>query len=127
MVSKIKTYGIALVWLVNGLYCKVLHQVPRHREIVSRILGEDYSPFFTVAIGISEIAMCIWIFSRIKARVNAIAQIVIIATMNILEYFLVPDLLLWGKYNTLFAFLFILVIFVNEFYIRKQENHDDYV
>lgn len=122
MLSKIITYIIALVWLVNGLYCKVLNQVPRHQEIVSRILGEEYGSFFTVAIGMAEIAMSIWVFSRIKARLNAIIQIVIIGSMNILEYFLVPDLLLWGKYNSLFAFLFIVLIYVNEFHLRKQEN-----
>lgn len=122
MLSKIITYIIALVWLVNGLYCKVLNQVPRHQEIVSRILGQEYGSFFTVAIGVAEIAMSIWVFSRIKARINAIIQIVIIGSMNILEYFLVPDLLLWGKYNSLFAFLFIVLIYVNEFHLRKQEN-----
>lgn len=122
MLSKIITYIIALVWLVNGLYCKVLNQVPRHQEIVSRILGQEYGSFFTVAIGVAEIAMSIWVFSRIKARINAIMQIVIIGIMNILEYFLVPDLLLWGKYNSLFAFLFIVLIYVNEFHLRKQEN-----
>ncbi len=122
MLSKIITYIIALVWLVNGLYCKVLNQVPRHQEIVSRILGQEYGSFFTVAIGAAEIAMSIWIFSRIKARLNAITQIVIISSMNILEYFLVSDLLLWGKYNSLFAFLFIVLIYVNEFHLRKQEN-----
>lgn len=111
-----------MVWLVNGLYCKVLNQVPRHQEIVSRILGQEYGSFFTVVIGMAEIAMSIWVFSRIKARINAIIQIVIIGSMNILEYFLVPDLLLWGKYNSLFAFLFIVLIYVNEFHLRKQEN-----
>ncbi len=122
MVSRIINFIIALVWLVNGLYCKVLNQVPRHQKIVTRILGEDYGPLFTVAIGVAEIAMCVWILSRIKPKLNAITQILIISTMNILEYFLVPDLLLWGKYNSLFAFLFIVLIYVNEFHLRKKEN-----
>ena len=34
---------ISLVWLVNGLYCKVLNFVPRHQLIVARILGEDFA------------------------------------------------------------------------------------
>lgn len=32
------TYLFALVWLVNGLLCKVLGLVPRHAAIVARIL-----------------------------------------------------------------------------------------
>ena len=60
--------------------------------------------------------MAVWILSGIKRRLNAITQIIIIATMNTLEFILVPDLLLWGRFNALFAFLFILLIFYNEFY-----------
>lgn len=36
------TYFIALVWLVNGLFCKVLNLVPRHQEIIGEILGNDF-------------------------------------------------------------------------------------
>lgn len=32
---------IALVWLVNGLWCKVLGHVPRHEAIVARVLSEN--------------------------------------------------------------------------------------
>ncbi|WP_298506329.1 DoxX-like family protein [uncultured Maribacter sp.] len=122
MISKIITYIIALVWLVNGLYCKVLNQVPRHQEIVSHILGESYGPLFTILIGVSEVAMCIWVISRIQRRINAIVQMGIIAIMNIMEFFIVPDLLLWGKYNSIFAFLFIMLIYINEFHLRKGKN-----
>lgn len=122
MLSKIITYIIGLVWLVNGLYCKILNQVPRHQEIVTRILGESYRPLFIILIGCSEVAMFLWIVSRIKTRINAILQITIIATMNIMEFLIVPDLLLWGKYNSLFAFLFIVLIYVNEFHLRKEQN-----
>ncbi len=89
------TFFIATVWLVNGLFCKILNFVPRHQEIVGRILGNDYAPILTKAIGLSEILMAIWIVSRIKTKFNALTQIGIIATMNILEFLLVPDLLLW--------------------------------
>ena len=113
-------YFIAAVWIINGLFCKVLNLVPRHQEIVARILSIDHARLLTIAIGISEIAMAIWILSGIKSRLNAIAQIIIIAIMNALEFILVPDLLLWGRFNALFAFLFILLIFYNEFYVKKK-------
>ena len=78
---------------------------------------------FTILIGFSEIIMAIWILSGYKTKLNAIAQILIVATMNTLEFIIVPDLLLWGKLNSLFAFLFILVVYLNEFYLnRKQLN-----
>jgi hypothetical protein len=35
---KLLNYLIAAVWLVNGLFCKVLGLVPRHQEIVATIL-----------------------------------------------------------------------------------------
>lgn len=64
--------------------------------------------------------MAVWILSNIKTRLNAIAQIAIVATMNTLEFIFVPDLLLWGRLNALFAFLFIVVVYFNEFYLNKK-------
>ena len=118
--NQLLNYLIAAVWIINGLFCKTLNLVPRHQEIVARILGNDHARPLTIVIGFSEIAMAIWILSGIKSRLNAIAQIIIIATMNMLEFILVPDLLLWGRFNALFAFLFILLIFYNEFYGREK-------
>jgi len=118
--TQLLNYFIAAVWIINGLFCKVLNLVPRHQEIVARISGNDHARLLTIAIGISEIAMAVWILSGIRRRLNAIAQIIIIATMNVLEFILVPDLLLWGRFNALFAFLFILLIFYNEFYGKNK-------
>jgi len=71
-------------------------------------------------IGISEIIMAIWILSGVWTRMNAITQIIVIGVMNTLEFILVPDLLLWGRANAFFAFLFILIIWYNEFYLNKK-------
>jgi hypothetical protein len=119
--NKIITICIALVWIANGLFCKVLHLVPRHEQIVASILGTAYAHPLTIAIGCSEITMAIWILTRIKTRLNAIAQIIIVATMNTIEFLLAPDLLLWGKLNSVFAFLFILLVFYNAFYLNKKK------
>lgn len=108
-------YFIASVWFVNGLVCKVLNLVPRHQEIVTRILGTENTRVFTNLIGLSETAMAFWILSGFKTRINAITQMIIIAVMNALEFTLASDLLLWGRWNALFAFLFILLILFNEF------------
>jgi len=119
-IHKLLTYCIAAIWIANGLFCKILNFVPRHQQIVAKILGNEHSRMFTIVIGVSEIFMAIWILSNIKSRLNALTQILIIATMNTLEFILVPDLLLWGKANALFAFLLILVVYFNEFYLNKK-------
>jgi hypothetical protein len=111
--------------MVNGLFCKVLNLAPRHEQIVAGILGDDYSSILTILIGFSEIFMAIWVLSKFKSRLNALAQITIVGLMNILEFILVPDLLLWGKLNSLFAFLFIMVVYFNEFYLNKKITHQN--
>lgn len=125
LINKTLNIIIAIVWIVNGLFCKVLNLVPRHREIVGEILNLDKSSasFLTILIGVSEIIMAVWILSRIQHRLNAVAQIIIIAVMNILEFLLVPNLLLWGKLNSVFAFLFILLIYFNEFVVNKKKQN----
>ena len=113
-------YLITTVWIANGLFCKVLNLVPRHQEIVARILNIDHPRFITLLIGIAEVGMAIWVLSNIRSRLNVIVQIIIILTMNTLEFFLAPDLLLWGKANAIFAFLFILLIYYKEFYLNNK-------
>ncbi len=115
---KITTYFIAFVWFVNGFYCKILNQVPRHEQIVSTILNIDNARLFTVLIGVSEIIMTFWILSNYKTKLNALLQISIILIMNVLEYAIVPDLLLWGKFNIVFAILFTSLIYCNQFKIK---------
>jgi hypothetical protein len=115
-------YLIAAVWIANGLFCKVLNLVPRHQEIVARIIGNAHAGVLTKMIGISEMAMAVWILSGVRTKANAITQAVVIATMNSLEFILAPDLLLWGRLNALFAFLLILLILWNEFYLRNSQT-----
>ena len=118
-IQNLITYFLATVWIANGLLCKVLNLVPRHQEIVERILDIENGRLLTFYIGFAEIGMAIWILSGIRSRLNAVIQIIIIAIMNTLEFLLAPDLLLWGKANALFAFMFILLIFYKEFYLNK--------
>ena len=117
---RILTILIYSVWLVNGLLCKVLNLVPRHQQIVADILGHQHARLFTLLIGLSEIMMSIWVLSKYKSKVNAIFQMIIVATMNLLEFILVPELLMWGKMNSLFAFVFICIVWYNEFVLNKK-------
>ncbi|AQX05457.1 hypothetical protein BAX97_14325 [Elizabethkingia meningoseptica] len=120
---KIISYSIAAVWLVNGLFCKVLDFVPRHREIVANIIGHEYSKSFTIIIGFAEILMAVWILTGWKSRLNAITQSIVIATMNIMEFILVPHLLLWGRFNIVFASMLIVLIIYNEFVLSETPEH----
>lgn len=100
----------------------MLNLVPRHEQIVARILGTSYSRQLTTLIGFSEIIIAIWIISKYKSRFNAIIQIAVVGTMNIIEFILVPDLLLWGKLNSFFAMLFIGLVYYNEFVLNSKLN-----
>lgn len=118
--NRILTNCIGVVWLINGLICKVLDFVPRHQQIVARILGENHAVLFTELIGMAEMVMAIWIWSRFRTRLNAITQMIVVLVMNALEFILVPDLLLFGKLNSVLALLFVFVIYYNEFVMNKE-------
>ena len=110
------TYFIAAVWLGNGLFAKVLDLVPRHRMIVGRILGERRSRFITALIGVAEIFMAVWILTGIFPVTNTLVQITVIAAMNIIEFVLARDLLLFGKLNALVAAIFITLVIWRGFF-----------
>lgn len=115
------TISIALVWLINGLYCKLLNLVPRHEQIVSRILGEAYAEELTRVIGGLEILMAAWILSGMKSRWCALTQAVIVALMNCIEFLMAPDLLLFGRWNAVIAAFFIIVVLLHEFQLKRTE------
>lgn len=118
--KKFLTFSIAVVWLVNGLYCKVLTGVPRHQLIVTRILGEPHAGLLTRLIGWSEVLMALWVVSRLWPRWGALVQIGLVVTMNAIEFFLAPDLLLFGRFNAVFAALFAGVVYWSEFVAPKS-------
>lgn len=53
---------------------------------------------------------------------NALAQIAVVATMNVLEFLFVPELLLWGRLNFAFALLFIGLVCYNEFVLGARRE-----
>jgi hypothetical protein len=120
--QKLLKYGLAAVWLANGLLCKVLHLVPRHEAIVARILGPTYAAPITRAIGLAEIGMAIWVLSGRYIRLNAAAQIGLVVSMNVLEFWLAPDLLLWHRLNSVFAGFFVLVVYIYGFVLSPSHK-----
>ena len=103
-------FFFAIVWLVNGVWSKILDGVPRHREIVARILGDDHSLALTQLIGIGEVALALWILSGIQWKWSCAAQVCAVALMNFIEFFLAPDLLMFGRFNSLIALAYISLV-----------------
>ncbi len=124
--AKLLHYFIVLVWLINGLYCKVFNQVPRHQEIVGEILSKEYARTLTIIIGLMEILLGIGIFFRRYPKPTAIFQIILVLSMNVIEFILVPNLLLWGRFNLVFAVLFAGLIFLEAFVLSSPLHQKDY-
>lgn len=122
LIERILRIVIGLVWFINGLVCKVLNLVPRHQAIVSDILGEQFAGLLTRAIGLGEVFLAIWIWSGFRSRIVAVLQMVLVATMNVLEFFLAPELLLWGRLNAVFAAMFIGLVFFHEFIWKPKHG-----
>ena len=88
------TILVGSVWVFHGLYSKLLSGIPRHHLIVERILGDRIADLATPAIGIGEIALGLWAFTRRYRPACALAQTLAIAAMNFLEILLARDLLI---------------------------------
>ena len=116
------TYLIASVWLINGLFCKIFNLVPRHQQIVREIVSNDYSRESTLIIGVLEVVMVLWIISNYRSKLNAITQIVIISIMNVIEFMITSEILLWGKLNIVFAASFVFIVYVKEFKLNPKNN-----
>jgi hypothetical protein len=86
--------GIALVWIVFGLVFKALGALPRHRQIVARVVGEPRAQAVTTLVAVGEIALGAWmIYGRWLVLCVGI-QTVAIISMNALELRSARDLLL---------------------------------
>lgn len=79
--------------MFHGLYSKLLDGIPRHRLIVARVLGEDLAALATIAIGVMEILLGLWVWTHRLPRTCAAVQTGAIVAMNALEISRAPDLL----------------------------------
>jgi uncharacterized membrane protein YkgB len=111
-----------MVWFISGLFCKLLNFEPRHPQIVSRILGVEYADIFTAIIGILEILLAILVVSGILPKLCALAQIILVLLMNVIEITITPDLLLFGRWNIVPAFLFVSMVYYYQFIWLKKIN-----
>ena len=75
---------VALVWLYQGLWSKLLTVSPSQVEVVKSALRWTSLPPATVlgAIGAVETLLAVWVLSGYRRRLAATVQTVLLATMN---------------------------------------------
>jgi len=89
--------SIALVWLYQGLWCKVLGGSAHHQAVVAAVpfIGPAASRAAVMALGLIECALAAWVLSGRQLRTAAIAQTALLAAMNagglIWAWRLLPD------------------------------------
>jgi hypothetical protein len=95
--SRALTPALAAVWLVHGLYNKLLGGSPRHLAIVQALPGLQgvVGARVLVAVGVAEVAIAGWMLSRRAPRWCAAFQTVLLLSMNVTELTYARPLLLW--------------------------------
>ena len=85
---------IAVVWFFHGFYSKILNGIPRHEQIVGKVLGSANAKLATKTIGVLEVLLGIWVLVGWQPILCAVVQTVALVTMNVLEISLAAELLL---------------------------------
>lgn len=73
--------SIALVWLYQGLWCKVLGGDGHHQAVMSTAFGASVRPAL-IALGLVECAIAAWVLSGRWMRQAAIVQTALLIAMN---------------------------------------------
>jgi len=85
---------VGAVWVFHGACSKLLDGVPRHREIVARVLGDDVATVATLGVGVGEVLLGFWVWSGRLPRCCAVVQTAALVSMNALEIARARDLLI---------------------------------
>jgi hypothetical protein len=88
---------VAAVWLVHGLFNKLLGGSARHLQIVQSVPGCDGGTGVAVLalVGVVEVAIAVWVIARRAPRACAATQTVLLLSMNVVELTFARHLLLW--------------------------------
>src|SRR5438876_393436 len=76
--------SIALVWLYNGAWCKLLGRTPRHTDLIAGVplLNPSQAHALVLALGLVECGIAGWALSGLRARAAALTQTVLLLSMN---------------------------------------------
>jgi uncharacterized membrane protein YphA (DoxX/SURF4 family) len=89
--------AISLVWLYQGLWCKVLGGAPHHLSIISAVpfIGPAAGRLALLFLGLIECGLGVWVLTGWQRRNAAIVQTILLAAMNtcgaIWAWRLIPD------------------------------------
>ena len=86
--------GLALVWFLFGLIFKALDALPRHRQIVVRVVGSARASAVLWAVALAEIGLGSWLLVGRALPLCLTLQTLLIASMNVCELRYARDLLL---------------------------------
>ena len=76
--------AIALVWLYEGLWCKLLGRMPSQERVAEAVpfLGPAWAPRFLKALGLVECGLAFWVLSGWEPVWAAATQTALLVVMN---------------------------------------------
>ena len=76
--------SIAMVWLYEGLWCKVLGHAPRHQAILKNVplLTPAAAHSALIALGLLECGIAVWVISGWRPIQGAVLQTALLVSMN---------------------------------------------
>jgi|SRR5580658_8317287 uncharacterized membrane protein YphA (DoxX/SURF4 family) len=95
--NKLIRLSIALVWLYEGLWCKVLGGVPHHEAVIEAVpfIGSAAGHITLIALGLLECGIGLWVLYGRWMRQAAIVQTALLIAMNtgglIWAWHVIPD------------------------------------
>jgi DoxX-like protein len=106
--------AIAMVWLYQGLWCKVLGGAPRHEAVIAAapFIGPAAARGAMVAIGLVECGLAVWVLSGWRMRWAALAQTAQLVGMNAAGLLWARSLLADPVGMILQNFAFVLLIWI---------------
>lgn len=84
---------LAAIWICFGALYKVANLVPRHRQIVARIVGPGTARWLTPGIGLAEIGLGLWVASGLYPILCMTVMTCAIGAMNTIEIWRAKNLL----------------------------------
>ena len=76
--------AVAAVWFYEGLWCKLLGRQSRQLDVVEAVprFGKAIGRSFLKTLGVVEVCLGIWVISGVSAGLSAIAQTLLLVTLN---------------------------------------------
>ena len=76
--------SIALIWMYEGLWCKLLGNAPRHEAILDSLplLTTAQAHTLLTALGLLECLIAVWVISGWRRTEGALVQTALLVSMN---------------------------------------------